>query len=496
MEVGLYGKLPSHGDFLRRRVSDAFVDVWDAWLQNGLAASRELLGAGWLETYLTSPAWRFVCTAGGCGADAVAGVMVPSVDRVGRYFPITLVWQLPDEAIPLSVMTRGHDWFEAAERLLVDTLAKDEVNFDDFDSCVISLGDELDTTPWTAVIALEPTGAQSMTDADGREWHAPLGEVRQLDRLIDQILYHRLRANLQPLVLWWTEGSAFVEPSCLVLRGLPPPRAFSAFLTGRWSTAGWNEVGARIVAPSAFTDTLVRERAPNYYSAARTHVGLVRSSNQDAFLARPDVGLWVVADGMGGHSDGEVASRMVCDALADLQPGATLEETSEEARRRLTAVNDYLRRAAHRNIAPIHSGSTVVALLVRGGRGNILWAGDSRLYLLRDNALAQLTSDHSWMQLVADESFAPNPQTSVDDHAITRAVGGDDLLMLDTRREHIRPGDRLLLCSDGLTRSLSDAQILAALSESDIEACAQRLLDEVLHTRAEDNVTVIVVDAR
>jgi type VI secretion system protein ImpM len=496
LEVGLYGKLPSHGDFLRRRVSDAFVDVWDAWLQNGLAASREVLGDRWLDTYLTSPAWRFVCSAGSCGAQALAGVMVPSVDRVGRYFPVTLVWQLPDDAIPLRVMTRCHDWFEAAERLLIDTLAADEVNFEDFDSRVVSLGNELDITPLSAVVELDPTAAESMTEADGREWRVPLGEVRQLDHLIDQVLYHRLRANLQPLVLWWTEGSVAVEPSCLLLRGLPPPRAFSAFLTGRWTAAGWHEVEGRIVASPAFTDTIVRGRAPDYYSAARSHVGLVRSSNQDALLARPDVGIWVVADGMGGHSDGEVASRMVCDALADLQPRGTLEETSEEARRRLTAVNDYLRRAAHRAVAPIHSGSTVVALLVRGGRGNILWAGDSRAYLLRDGELTQLTSDHSWMETAAHKSLTGNSDTDFDDHAITRAVGGDDLLVLDTRREHIRPGDRLLLCSDGVTRPLTNAQIHAALLERDIETCAQRLLDEVLKTRAEDNATVVVVDAR
>src|SRR5918999_6416818 len=95
MEVGLYGKLPSHGDFLRRRVSDAFVGVWDAWLQECIAASRSALGERWLDVYLTSPAWRFACAAGVCGAAPVVGLMVPSVDRVGRYFPLTLVAELP-----------------------------------------------------------------------------------------------------------------------------------------------------------------------------------------------------------------------------------------------------------------------------------------------------------------------------------------------------------------------------------------------------------------
>ena len=95
LDVGFYGKLPSHGDFLRRRVSDGFVGVWDAWLQECVAASRDALADRWLDVYLTSPAWRFVCAPGACGQSAVAGVMVPSVDRVGRYFPLTVVAELP-----------------------------------------------------------------------------------------------------------------------------------------------------------------------------------------------------------------------------------------------------------------------------------------------------------------------------------------------------------------------------------------------------------------
>ena len=100
MQVGFYGKLPSHGDFLRRRVSDAFVDAWDAWLRECLAASRTALGARWLDVYLTSPAWRFVCAPGACGPAPVIGLLAPSVDQVGRYFPLTLVAELPDGRQP------------------------------------------------------------------------------------------------------------------------------------------------------------------------------------------------------------------------------------------------------------------------------------------------------------------------------------------------------------------------------------------------------------
>src|ERR671922_2029225 len=120
--VGFYGKLPSHGDFLRRRVSDAFLHVWDGWLQECMIASQRALGDRWLDVYLTSPAWRFGCAAGACGPSPVVGVMVPSVDRVGRYFPLTLVAELPVNAAPLvGSVLRAESFFGAAERLLIET---------------------------------------------------------------------------------------------------------------------------------------------------------------------------------------------------------------------------------------------------------------------------------------------------------------------------------------------------------------------------------------
>jgi len=134
MEVGIYGKLPSHGDFLRRRVPDEFIGVWDAWLQESIAASRIELGTEWLNLYLTSPAWRFYCAAGVCGPDACAGVMAPSVDRVGRYFPLTIVWRVPDDITPFTVARCADHWFDAVERLLVETLGADQVDFDAFDA--------------------------------------------------------------------------------------------------------------------------------------------------------------------------------------------------------------------------------------------------------------------------------------------------------------------------------------------------------------------------
>jgi len=138
MQVGFYGKLPSHGDFLRRRVSDGFVDAWDAWLRECLAASRTALGARWLDVYLTSPAWRFVCAAGACGPAPVIGIAAPSVDQVGRYFPLTLVAELPPD-INLLAAAACARFFEAAEQLVIETLATERVDFERFDQGTVAL---------------------------------------------------------------------------------------------------------------------------------------------------------------------------------------------------------------------------------------------------------------------------------------------------------------------------------------------------------------------
>src|ERR1700733_5055101 len=137
MEAGFFGKLPSHGDFVRRRVADDFVAGWDAWLQSCLAQSRETLGDKWLDTYLTSPVWRFALAPAVCGAAAVAGILVPSVDRVGRYFPLTIVWPTPAHLSTLEIAVRFRAGFEHAERLLLDTLALEHFEFADFDRSVL-----------------------------------------------------------------------------------------------------------------------------------------------------------------------------------------------------------------------------------------------------------------------------------------------------------------------------------------------------------------------
>src|SRR5260370_20568352 len=206
VEIGLFGKLPSHGDFLRRRASDAFVDAWDAWLRECLAASREALGERWLDVYLTSPAWRFALAAGTCGPAPVIGLMVPSVDRVGRYFPLTLVANLPPDVNPIAAITASAAFFERAERLIIETLETEEIDFERFDEQVVKLGDALDSITLPPRIVLDPAPPAMLSDG-AHPWQIPIGSAAELAPVFEQLLWQRLSSMFEPLVLCGTAGS-------------------------------------------------------------------------------------------------------------------------------------------------------------------------------------------------------------------------------------------------------------------------------------------------
>jgi serine/threonine protein phosphatase PrpC len=208
-------------------------------------------------------------------------------------------------------------------------------------------------------------------------------------------------------------------------------------------------------------------------------------------LDRPDLGLWVVADGMGGHNAGDVASNMIVQALAGITrhslPSAQLDEVED----RLRGVNENLYRESLDNQAGM-SGSTIVALLAFERHCLSIWAGDSRAYRSREGALEQITRDHSEAQEMLDASGEQLPEAMAS-NVITRAVGGAQELFLDIELRELRNHDRYLLCSDGLYKELSDADMGHHLTGNDPEGACRALMKQALSGTCSDNVSAIVV---
>lgn len=232
-----------------------------------------------------------------------------------------------------------------------------------------------------------------------------------------------------------------------------------------------------------------------YRFVAQTHVGLKRKVNEDAVLALPDHDIWVVSDGMGGHQAGDFASALIVDAIATLPQGLDpaakmhgLRDKIQEAHRAIQAEADA------RGGGTI--GATVVALILANGHFVGIWAGDSRIYRLRDGHIEMLTSDHS---AVADyvlsgkmswDEADQHPQSN----AITRAVGVGEELELDKIRGAVEPGDRFLICSDGLTKYATFSMLQDTLSTAPLETVGDRLLQIALNGGGADNISHIVVD--
>jgi protein phosphatase len=230
-------------------------------------------------------------------------------------------------------------------------------------------------------------------------------------------------------------------------------------------------------------------------SAARTDIGLVRSRNEDCLLEHPARGLWAVADGMGGHAYGDVASRMVVAALDTLPaPGpAGLQQSIAVALDHLRSVNGQLRaEASTRKVSMM--GSTVVVLLACRGEAAYLWAGDSRIYLYRNARLQQLTRDHSQAEEFKAYGAALGVGAPVS-NGITRALGAADTIDIEHGTLQVRDGDLFLLCSDGLSNPVDEQGIAEALAAGDCRAAVDELITKALANGGRDNISVVVARA-
>jgi protein phosphatase len=230
-------------------------------------------------------------------------------------------------------------------------------------------------------------------------------------------------------------------------------------------------------------------------SAARTDIGLVRSRNEDCLLEQAARGLWAVADGMGGHAYGDVASRMVVAALDTLPPPgpAGLQQSVAVALAQLRAVNGQLRaEASMRKVTMM--GSTVVVLLACAREAAYLWAGDSRIYLYRNGRLQQLTRDHNQAEELKAIGAPPDAVAAMS-NGITRALGAADTIDIEHGTLQVRDGDLFLLCSDGLSNPVDEQGIVDALAAGECRRAVDELVAKALANGGRDNISVVVARA-
>lgn len=352
--VGFFGKLPCRGDFLQRRVAREFIDVWDPWLQHCIDQSARALRDRWLGAYLTAPVWRFVLAEGICGPSAYAGVMVSGVDRVGRYFPLTIVAEWPAQECALESACEAWQWFDAAEAVALT--APEAVDFDAFDAQVSRLAALIDTSAAEESTHLRRLLSHNDTLQGATQWHVPLSSVHSLSRAVNALALRDLERGMRPVSLWWSDGSDDVEAAWLCTRGLPAPESFAAMLSGEWSTTpGWSSVGAALARRAQpQPEPLLHEQQGIQITAIHEPNG----RDTTFFTARPEIGLWSVATALDADC-GKAAAQAIADVLQNIRPAGSLTTLVEQVRATLEAVQ---RQFAARS--SIDAGATIAASAV------------------------------------------------------------------------------------------------------------------------------------
>lgn len=227
--TGVYGKLPGYGDFIFRNLKANYINPWDEWLQHFMSASKEQIGDNWLDIYLTSPIWRFVLSAGVIDNNVHAGVMIPSVDRVGRYFPLTIVKTFQDSVNPVDVFLSESEWFQRLEEKCLSAL-NGEIDVDE-------LVDEVSAFDTGEISKYVPT--KELGESGAMVFELLGSEPAYLRSLLPYFMNASLTASLTSFSLWMTDGSEYINPMVFSCKGLPPVSGAASMLDGHWQERNW-----------------------------------------------------------------------------------------------------------------------------------------------------------------------------------------------------------------------------------------------------------------
>ncbi len=594
--LGFFGKIPLTGDFIHRRMSSVFMNRWDEWLKVNILHSQQKLGDRWLPIYSQSPMWRFCIAPRVIDDKAYLGIMIPSVDSVGRYFPLTVAQAVDKKALPFMLSDTANHWFQNIEDLLLDLLEGYEPNLQVFDAKISALKPK-----WIDSINNIPTAQTSLNGSFNL--HLEVSSANSINNSLSSLMLHNLLESNKGFTFWWNEGSEAYQPNILLSDKLPAKEQFSALLDGSWEEHKWislplsspelkrseqtkehNERSLTdIVKPNLDkaahhaqivnkmnNDKAIAEESniDNSYNSSSndnagqnydigsiehsiidtpesdldpiaalsdlhinndeelhdldditispvisatvhrphsfrpipesfgfTDPGNSRKENEDALLLKPSAGLWLIADGMGGHSFGSYASQLIVNRVAATDISGTIEQALNKIHIALQDVNTHLIDYAQQNNQTV-CGSTVIGMLMKNEMCAFFWAGDSRLYLVRDQQITALSKDHSVEQEQIDKGLITKDDPSFSGkNLITRAVGGDHSLEIEVAYHQPLPGDQFFLCSDGVYNEISDLEIesIITMPDSAKERCLT-MNEEIINRAARDNFTGIIID--
>lgn len=435
--IGFFGKLPSHGDFVSMGLGRNLQSALDAWLQAGLQAVQQELGEDWERRFRTMPAWRFIVERGLWGPATIAGVLLPSLDRVGRSFPLVIAAQL-------------HDFTEHPRQLY------------------------LDDTWFTAAEAIAESSAKR--DFDINRFTASLKRLRTL-RPADLAENEILQENGSSRgTLWWRISSEERRAGGFRVSGAPEPEHFPKLLHDN------SPVASAAPRPETTPRPVIVE--PHHSLVLRhshaTHAGTRLSVNADALLVSEAPSLFAVADGVGDGNAAADVGKIAVHILAEAAEHDTIEALVQEVKGKLGRAHGLLQSAYHsENREP--SAASIVVLATLQASCALLWVGDARCYLLRDGMMRCLTRDHVEIGLR---------------RALSRAIGLRGHLIPEVLSGGLQAGDRLLLCSAPLPSAVPERSIAEILLSAKIEKAADILVQEGLIANCRDNLSAIVIDVK
>ncbi|NLS20127.1 type VI secretion system-associated protein TagF [Rhizobium sp. P40RR-XXII] len=447
--IGFFGKLPTHGDFVSSALGLRLQSELDRWIHGGLIALEATLGEEWRRLFHATTAWRFVVGSGIWGPTAVAGVLLPSRDRVGRSFPLIIVAQLQRFSGQLRDLCEDDSWFTAAE----------------------ALAETSDNADFDMQRFIEGTKRLRSPFADKRSATAQSAAAGEAG---------------PPASLWWRINPGTRHGKGFRTMAAPTAQDFVKLVTAEAirapiATEPLVRAAASVpdtpdkevqVAPATRVDWTID------YSRA-SHPGTRFSLNADALLVSAPR-IFAIADGVGDGLSAIEAARITTGILAGIPERESAQALVQDVKGKLSHAHAILRAKGANSEKEAAVASFVVAIVLDDEFAAI-WAGDARCYLLRDGLMRLLTHDHIDIGLR---------------RTLGRGLGLKDQFVAETVSDQLSRGDRLLLVSGPLSRALTDRIIAEILIETPLEQAAEALIQEALIANCRENVSAIVISAQ